>query len=145
MAKHHTKDKGDKGLGFVIADLLKNNIQVATLLSEHLPFDCIAISEKGELRRVSVKYRALDRGAVEVALKSSWTDSHGTHIKQHDMSSYDAIAVYNPESNQCFYVNVSEVKTKVIRLRVQSPKNNQTTGILMAKDYLHPARLFKEL
>lgn len=42
---HHTKDKGDVGLGHVIAVLLENGIQVALPISEHLPFDCIAISE----------------------------------------------------------------------------------------------------
>lgn len=40
--KHHTKDKGDKGTGNVIADLLSKGIQICLPLSEHLPFDLIA-------------------------------------------------------------------------------------------------------
>jgi PD-(D/E)XK endonuclease len=56
--RHHTKDKGDEGLGQVIADLMTNGVQVAVPLSEHLPFDLIAISEDGAMRRVQVRYRA---------------------------------------------------------------------------------------
>lgn len=47
--RHHTKDKGDIGLGCVIADLLKHDIQVALPVSEHLPFDLIAIHPYGDM------------------------------------------------------------------------------------------------
>src|SRR5216683_5100347 len=49
--RHHTKDKGDEGLGQVIADLMTNGVQVAVPLSEHLPFDLIAIGEQGSCVR----------------------------------------------------------------------------------------------
>lgn len=67
---HHTKDKGDCGLAHVIADLFDAGIQVALPISEHLPFDCIAI-HNGSLSRVSVKYRTEENGAVRVRLRSS--------------------------------------------------------------------------
>ena len=57
--RHHTKDKGDEGLGQVIGDLMSNGVQVAIPLSEHLPFDLIAIGDGGAMRRVQVRYRAL--------------------------------------------------------------------------------------
>jgi hypothetical protein len=94
--RHHTKDKGDAGLGFVIADLLSNRIQVALPISEHLPFDCIAIDEDNNLIRVSVKFRAKKNGVVSVPLKSSWSDKYGTHTVKHDKKSYDCIAIYCP-------------------------------------------------
>ena len=56
--RHHTKDKGDEGLGQVIADLMTHGVQVAVPLSEHLPFDLVAIDEGGAMRRVQVRYRA---------------------------------------------------------------------------------------
>lgn len=61
MYSHHTKSKGDSGLGFVIADLLSRGVQVALPISEHLPFDCIAISIGGCLCRLSVKYRKVNK------------------------------------------------------------------------------------
>jgi len=79
--KHHTKDKGDKGTGNVIADLLSKGIQVCLPLSEHLPFDLIAVKQDGSLLKVSVKYRTLAKGCVYVAFSSSNSDSHGVHTK----------------------------------------------------------------
>jgi hypothetical protein len=49
--EHHTKTKGDKGMGFVIADLLSKGIQVALPISEHLPFDLIAMNTDGQLKK----------------------------------------------------------------------------------------------
>jgi hypothetical protein len=47
--RHHTKDKGDIGLACAMADLVKHDIQVALPMSEHLPFDLIAIHPMGYL------------------------------------------------------------------------------------------------
>jgi PD-(D/E)XK endonuclease len=69
--RHHTKDKGDLGLGFIIGDLLRAGIQVALPLSEHLPFDAIAVDEQGGLRRLQVKYRAVRQGRIVCGLMSS--------------------------------------------------------------------------
>ena len=53
---HPTKNKGDIGVAQIIADLMKNGIQVCLPISEHLPFDLIAISPDGHfLKRVQVK------------------------------------------------------------------------------------------
>ena len=61
--RHHTKDKGDEGLGQVIADLMTSGVHVAVPLSEHLPFDLVAIDDGGVMRRVQVRYRASADGA----------------------------------------------------------------------------------
>lgn len=79
--KHHTKDKGDKGVGYVIADLLKNGYYVAIPLSEHLPFDLIAINNNGITKKISVKYRKIIRGLVSVNFNSCYSDSNGFHYK----------------------------------------------------------------
>lgn len=133
--RHHTKDKGDKGTGNVIADLLSKGIQVCLPLSEHLPFDLIAVKNDGTLMRVSVKYRTLMKGTVSVAFKSSYSDSHGVHIKAVDKSLIDLLAIYCPETNLVYYVIPSEFD-KNVTLRVNESKNNQTKGINLAKDYL---------
>jgi hypothetical protein len=76
--RHHTKDKGDEGLGQVIADLMTNGIQVAVPLSEHLPFDLIAVGEDGAMRRVQVRYRAsADAAHLRCRLGGWWADRHG--------------------------------------------------------------------
>lgn len=114
--KHHTKDKGDIGLANVIASLVTNGIQVATLLSEHQAFDCIAISAHGELKRLSVKYRTISNtGRVEIKKSSTWADRNGTHIRKHSESDYDAVAVFATD-NKCYYFLPEEMLTTRLKL-----------------------------
>lgn len=140
--RHHTKDKGDSGLGFVIADLLSKNIQVALPISEHLPFDCIIISENNELLRLSVKFRKKNKnGSLYVSYKSCWNDKHGTHIKQQNKMLFDGTAVYCPDTGKCYYIRNDET-TKSFSLRLDTPKNNQRDKIKFANDFTNPQRLF---
>ena len=133
--RHHTKDKGDKGTGNVIADLLSKGIQVCLPLSEHLPFDLIAIKQDGSLLRVSVKYRTLKKGSVYVVFSSSYSDSHGVHTKEIDKNLIDLLAIYCPETKEVYYVIPSNFD-KSVTLRVEESKNNQTKGVNLAKNYL---------
>lgn len=132
--KHHTKDKGDKGTGNVIADLLSKGIQVCLPLSEHLPFDLIAVKQNGSLLKVSVKYRTLTKGCVYVAFSSSYSDSHGVHTKAVNKDLIDLLAIYCPETKEVYYVTPSEFD-KSVTLRIEESKNNQTKGVNLAKDY----------
>jgi len=142
--RHHTKDKGDVGVGFVIADLLSRGIQVALPLSEHLPFDCIAISEDGTMLRLSVKFRTARRsGTVRVARSSVWADRKGTHTRKHQRGDYDAFAIYSPTTGKCYYVRESEVEGEHISLRVTPSKNGQQSGCHPAELFVDPKRLFK--
>jgi len=142
--KHHTKDKGDTGVGFVVADLLKHGVQPAFLLSEHLPFDCIAISPEMALCRLSVKYRAAKNDRIEVSLTSSWADRNGNHAKHHDKGRFDAVAVYCPDTQSVYYVKAGEFAENVdaFTLRLAPAKNGQKAGVRMASEFLGPHRLF---
>lgn len=141
--RHHTKDKGDLGLGFIIGDLLRAGIQIALPLSEHLPFDLIAVSEAGQLVRVQVKYRAATRGTITCGLDSVWSDSHGSHHRPYDPAAYDALALYCPEPSMCCYLRVAELPRDTVCLRLEPPKNNQVRGIRLAADYRDPLRVFE--
>jgi hypothetical protein len=140
--RHHTKDKGDIGLASVMADLLKHDIQVALPVSEHLPFDLIAIHSRGTLAKVSVKYRVMKKGAVTVETRSSWNDRNGTHHRHHDPGDYDSVAIYCPDSDECYYLLVSELSPSGRTLRITSAGNNQATGVCLARLYTDPGRLF---
>ena len=128
MFSHHTKTKGDQGLGYIIADLLANGIQVALPISEHLPFDCIAISGEGKMLKISVKYRKIYRGKVEVALKSVWSNSKGYHSVYYNKDEFDVTAIYCPDTKKIYYVRQDEVgDKKSINLRIEKPKLNIKT------------------
>ena len=142
--RHHTKDKGDLGVGFVTADLLQSGVQPAFLISEHLPFDLIAVSPDNELRTLSVKYRALKDGVVTVSFRSTRSDRHGTHSVKHAHNLYDALAIYCPDNRQVYYVRMNEIDTSVgsLTLRVDRTRNNQANRVRPAEEYLGALRLF---
>lgn len=141
---HHTKDKGDTGVGRVIADLIASGVQVALPLSEHMPFDLIAIDpEDWEVRRVSVKFRSLESsGRLEVRFRSSWADRNGTQHRHHDKTEYDVTAIHCPDTGECYYVLNEEAADQTFTLRVTPPKNGQTKGVRFASEYRDPRRIF---
>ena len=143
--KHHTKTKGDIGLGCIVVDLMKHDIAPALPMSEHLKFDCIAINEEGKMARVSVKYRTKDaRGNVFLHLKSVYADKRGNHINKHKKSDYECTAIYCPDTDKCYYVRNDELDIGSITLRIDKTKNGQVSGIKWAKDYEDPHRIFRK-
>lgn len=135
--KHHTKDKGDIGIGYTIADLLSKGIQVCLPISEHQPYDLIGIYPDNSVKKISVKYRKSMRGNIQVKLESCYSDSKGVHIKPIDKLSIDMLAIYCPDTNKVYYVNHNN-SNLTVTLRVTKPKNNQVKGISFADDYLVP-------
>ena len=126
-----------------MADLLKHNIQVALPISEHLPFDLIAIHPCGDVLKVSVKHRIMTKtGRVMVHSRSVWNDRNGTHYRRHNVGDYDAVAIYCPDSDECYYLRASELSPVATTLRIKEPANGQKRGIHMASGFTDPDRLF---
>ena len=141
--RHHTKDKGDLGVVSVMGDLMKHDIDVALPISEHLPFDLVAIHPEGKTIKVSVKYRIMGKnGTVRVNARSVWNDRHGTHYRAHQPGDYDAIAIYCPDTNECYYLRSSEMTPSGITLRITNAANNQVAGVTPARWFVDPERLF---
>jgi len=139
--EHHTKTKGDKGLGFVIAAFLGAGFQVALPLSEHLPFDLIAISGKA-LKKVSVKYRSAVKGSVEIALRGVWSNQQGTHTTFLQRGDVDAHALYCPDTKLCYFVRDAEITSRRgFKLRLEEPKTPHPQS-RPAHLYTDPTRLF---
>jgi PD-(D/E)XK endonuclease len=141
--RHHTKDKGDEGLGQVIADLMTSGVHVAVPLSEHLPFDLIAIGEDGAMRRVQVRYRtSLDAAHVRCHLGTSWADRNGTHKRAFDATSIDALAIYCPSPRSFAYLLANELNASYVNLRFSKAKNGQVKRTRDAAEYRDPWRMF---
>ena len=141
VLQHHTKDKGDKGVGFVLADCLQHGVQVCLPMSEHLPFDLILVSPEGDLARTQVKFISAYKGAIRVDLRSLWSDRNGPHRKPANLTLLDALAIYNPDTGRCYYLKRGEFKQRAT-LRIKPPKNTQMKGVRLARDFVGPARLF---
>jgi hypothetical protein len=146
--RHLTKDSGDKGVACVIADLMLADIHICLPISEHLPFDMVAMSPDGRLSKVQVKYRSLVNGKVSVSTQRTvWSNSRGMHSKARDLSEFDAFAIYCPEVKTVYYVRCSEVISceRGFVLRISPSKNNQVSRIRSADDYRDPMIIFTDL
>lgn len=141
--RHHTKDKGDVGVACVIADRMKRGVQVAVPISEHLPFDLVAISDDGEVAKVSVTFRTMSpAGTVSVKAKSNWADRHGVHHRRHQTGDYDAVAVYCPDTDRCYYLPAAEMCGLETTLRILDPRNGQKLRVRTADCFTDPLRMF---
>jgi hypothetical protein len=102
--------------------------------TEHCPFDLVAY-EKGEFKRVQVKYRASDRfGKVDIKFSTCWADRHGTHASPVDKSEVDICCAYCPDTDECYYLR-PENYGSTVTLRVERPKNGQRKDVRFASDY----------
>lgn len=147
LASHHTKDKGDLGLGMVISDLMCHGIGVFIPLSEHQPMDLIAVDEHGRISRVQVKYRTLEpTGVVTVSFRNTYSDSHGAHTTFADRSQFDCYAIYCPENSKVYYLRNDEIpegNRTAVALRVLPAANNQRKKVIWASDYEEFDRIFE--
>ena len=141
--RHHTKDKGDLGVACVITDLLKHGINVALPMSEHLPWDLIAIAPDGRLAKVQVKFVSMrPNGTLMIPGRSNWSDRHGTHRRHHQVGEYDGVAVYCPDTDHCYYVPTEEVQGRDTTLRILETRNCQKLGVRMADRFSDPLKVF---
>jgi len=132
---HHTKVKADIGLTKVISDLTVKGYVPCIPLSEHQPYDIVAIANNGTAFKIQVKYASLKRnGTIEVRFRRSWADKNGTHIKPYLKDEFDYYAIYCPEKDVVLYVSNSSNCPKAIRF--SKPANNQMQDVKWAKDYL---------
>lgn len=143
--KHHTKDKGDKAVGHVIADLLDNDFQVCLPISEHLPFDLIAVNDNAETLRIQVKYRKLKNGVLQLEFKNVYSNSRGVKSKRPNLQHIDAYAVYCPDNGEVYYVRVDEIpqNRNSFWLRVEEPKTKgHQKKVRWASEFEGAARIF---
>lgn len=131
--KHHTKDKGDLAVLKVMASLGSQDFLILNPLTEHAPFDLVVYKDKS-FKRIQVKYKSQKNECISVSLRSCWSDKNGTHVVPLNKSEVDIIAIYCPETDCCYYIDAS-LCNQTINLRLSTPKNNQTSGVRLAKDY----------
>ena len=128
--RHHAKDKGDLGVAKVHADLVGKGFTVLFPATQHAPFDLVAY-EDGQFHRLQVRYRSARAGAVTVKFQSMWTDRNGTHTAPTDKTAIDAVCIYCPETDGCYYVRPAEHGASVT-LRIAPSRNGQQSGVLDA-------------
>ena len=130
---HHTKFKADIGVAKCIADLVSKGYVPCIPLSEHQPYDIVAVLGNGSIIKLQVKYATLKRGVVEIKFRTSWADKHGSHTKHYNQGDFDFYAIYCPEKDVVLYVQNSSHSPKIIRF--EKTLNNQGKSVKWANDY----------
>ena len=130
---HHTKFKADIGVAKCIADLASKGHVPCIPLSEHQPYDIVAVLGNGPAIKLQVKYAALKNGVVEIKFRTSWADKHGSHTKRYNKDDFDFYAIYCPEKDKVLYVSNSLNSPKIIRF--EKTLNNQGKSVKWADDY----------
>jgi len=132
---HQTKDKGDLAVLMALADLRRHGIIAFLPISEHLPFDMVAVMpDMTILLRLQVKYRKTNGyGGIELLFRSNYYDSKKIYSKPINLSEIDGFAIYNPETDAISAI-ISD-KAKSITLRVRPSANNQKHGVWLADDF----------
>lgn len=144
--RHHTKDKGDLAVGQVIADLVRQGAQVLLPISEHLPFDLVAVSLlSSDLRRIQVKYASARNGTLTINLRNCHSDRRGVHHRRISLDTIDAFAVFCPETNTVYYVRQDEIPDGCraeFFLRLTAARNGQVRRIRPAVNFEGAMRIF---
>jgi hypothetical protein len=143
--RHQTKDKGDLAVAKTILNLRKHGIHVCLPISEHLPFDLIAVMpDMQTLRRVQVKYRTdTGTGTLEVKLRGHYYNSKHIYSKPINREEIDCYSVYSPETRETYYINIKEISesVKAVKIRFIPAKSNRKKDVWTASDYVNPTRI----
>lgn len=81
-------------------------------------------------------------GNVHTAANSIWSDRHGAHTRWHAAGDYDALGIYCPDTDRCYYVASAEMQGRHTTLRILEARNGQKLGVRMADDFVDPHRIF---
>lgn len=123
-----THYKGRVGLTQVIANLTEQHFVVCLPLAEHAPFDLVACKD-GSSQTIQVRYRKLQpTGVIHVSFTSSWANSSGVHTKKMDRALVDVVAVYCPDTRECYYLDPKDFGVQM-NLRVAD------RGVVKSKQY----------
>jgi hypothetical protein len=96
----------------------------------------LAIDLEPELLRVQCKFARRLSGVLSVRLQTSRHTPGGYVRTSYTAAEVDVIAAYSPELHRGFVIPIEEASgRRSIRLRLDTPKNNQAERIKWARDY----------
>jgi len=99
----HPTCLGDIGVARVTADLLEKGRQVLTPVDSASPFD-LAVYDGNTITKIQVKSRKLVDGKITVVLKRSAKENGRFIDKRYDVKDVDLVAVYCPDTKECYYI-----------------------------------------
>lgn len=131
----NTKDTGDTSESKVLARLIELGYEVWTPFGENTRADLIAEEPDGTLHKVQVKTgRTKQNGRiVRSGLNSTYRDASGVSQSKYSKDEIDSFAVYCPQVDRCYWIEVEEAPDNAITLRIEAKQEQE--GIRWAEDY----------
>jgi hypothetical protein len=131
----NTVQKGDISEAKVLARFIELGYTVLLPWSNGLRYDMVIDRGDGIFRRIQVKTAKMYDDNAYLRFNVSATNG-SSHIRtRYTSSQIDYFAVYCPENDKCYLVDVNIVGINVMLLRLKLPKNNQYTNVRWARDY----------
>ena len=123
----NSKDKGNIGEAVVLAEFVKNNIQIAIPFGDNARYDLIA-EFNGKLNRIQVKYcnqKVSENNSISCPCASSTNHTTNKNYTTYE-NDVDYFCFYLVEWNELLIVPIENIGTKkTIVFRQEPPKNNQ--------------------
>ena len=133
---HITTTKGDIGVAKVTADLLEKGLQVLVPTAASVAYDLV-IYDGSKYFKAQVKYRTKNSsGILQVELRRTTMNNRKKMRRTFlTLKDVDIIAVYCPDTRECYYFLMTNLKVRTMSLRIDPTKNNQAKSVLWAKNY----------
>ena len=124
---------GDISEAIVRARFIQKGFVVLMPLNSGLRYD-IVVEKDGIFRRVQIKTgRLLDTGVVFFNTSSLDPKTRNSQLDYYN--DVEWFAVYCPQNEKVYLLDVAELPPRNSHLRIDPPKNGQRHGIRWAKDY----------
>ena len=128
----NTKDLGEKSEAKIMSVLLDKGLTVLKPWGDNKRYDFVV--ELNGFHRVQCKTGKLKNGSIDFSTKSV-TTKNGEYVNVNYRGQADFFMVYCPDNKQVYCVKVEECGLDGCRLRLEIPKNKQSKGVRLAKDY----------
>ena len=124
----NSKNKGNIGEAIVLAEFVKNEIQVALPFGDNARYDLIA-DFNGKLNRIQIKYcnqKVTENNSITCPCASSTNHTTNKHYSTYE-NDVDYFCFYLVEWNEVLIVPIELIGTKKSMVfRLDKPKNNQS-------------------
>jgi hypothetical protein len=137
MAYTNTKQKGDEAELAALIFFKQHQFSVSVPFGENTPYDLIVESPTGTLSRIQVRWCSWNKGTLRLSIRTISKN----YCRTLDLSRIDAFLAWDGE---CAYIVPTvdlEGCTSNVTLRREPPKNNQSKGVRLAKDFLEAVHL----
>lgn len=130
----HPAQIGTRSEAIVLAALVRLDVAVSIPFGHNHRYDFIVDSGPGLLRVQCKTGRLRGSGSIVFSTKSVRSNSKGAYLRPYDGDA-DLFAVYCPENEEIYAVDVIGAALGSASLRVSPSVNGQTSGIRWACDH----------